>query len=128
MAAKRKILVVEDEIGTLSLLADSLKKFNFSIETSMDGRDAIRKVNDFIPDVVLLDIMLPELDGLEVLRWIKKNKPEISVVLATARQEIGDIKEGYNLEADYYITKPYTVNEILKGINVMLSLKERSAD
>jgi DNA-binding response OmpR family regulator len=78
--------------------------------------------------VVLLDIMLPELDGLEVLRWIKKNKPEISVVLATARQEIGDIKEGYNLEADYYITKPYTVNEILKGINVMLSLKERSAD
>ncbi len=122
----KKILVVEDEKDTLLLIAEGLRRFDFKVETSADGKDAIQKVKDFSPDVVILDIMLPELDGLEVLKWIKKNKPEIFVMLATGKKEIDDIKKGYSLEADYYVTKPYTIDEILKGINVILSFKETS--
>ncbi|MDD4182427.1 MAG: response regulator [Candidatus Omnitrophica bacterium] len=126
MIKGRKILVVEDEKETLVLLADGLRRFDFTVETSTDGKDAIEKVKNFMPDVVVLDIMLPELDGLEVLRWIKKNKPAIFVMLATGKKEIDDIKKGYSLEADYYVTKPYTIDEVLKGINVILSFKETS--
>jgi len=126
MIKGRKILVVEDEKETLVLLADGLRRLDFTVETSADGKDAIEKVKNFMPDVVVLDIMLPELDGLEVLRWIKKNKPNIFVMLATGKKEIDDIKKGYSLEADYYVTKPYTIDEILKGINVILSFKETS--
>ncbi|MFA5008137.1 MAG: response regulator [Candidatus Omnitrophota bacterium] len=126
MLRGKKILVVEDEKDTLFLLADNLRRFDFTVETSVDGKDAIQKVKDFMPDVVVLDIMLPELDGLEVLKWIKKNKPAVFVMLATGKKEIEDIKKGYSLEADYYVTKPYTIDEILKGINVILSFKESS--
>jgi len=126
MIRGRKILVVEDEQETLLFLADGLRRLDFTVETSIDGKDAIQKVQDFMPDLVVLDIMLPELDGLEVLRWIKKNKPDIFVMLATGKKEIDDIKKGYSLEADYYVTKPYTIDEILKGINVILSFKETS--
>jgi len=126
MPGGKKILVVEDEKDTLTLLAEGLRRLNFTVETSVDGKDAIRKVQDFMPDVVVLDIILPEMDGLEVLKWIKKNKPDIFVMLATGKKEIEDIKKGYSLEADYYVTKPYTIDEILKGINVILSFKETS--
>ena len=120
----KKILIVEDEKEVLVFLADSLKRLNFTVETSVDGRDAIKKIDAFNPDLVLLDIMLPEIDGLEVLKWTKKNKPDIFVMLATAKKEIEDMKTGYSLDADYYITKPYTLEEILKGINIMFSFKE----
>ena len=126
MIGAKKILVVEDEKDTLVLLADGLRRFNFIVETSIDGKDAIQKVQDFVPDVVVLDVIIPELDGLEVLKWIKKNKPHVFVMLATGKKEIEDIKKGYCLEADYYVTKPYTIDEILKGINVILSFKETS--
>lgn len=126
MPINKKILIVEDEKETLGLLAESLRRKDFTVETSFDGKDAIQKVQDFMPDVVVLDIMLPELDGLEVLKWIKKNKPDVFVMLATGKKEIDDIKKGYALEADYYVTKPYTIDEILKGINVVLSFKETS--
>jgi len=124
MIKTNKILVVEDEKDTLALLAEGLRRSNFIVETSIDGNDAIKKVQDFMPDVVVLDVIIPELDGLEVLKWIKKNKPDIFVMLATGKKEIEDIKKGYCLEADYYVTKPYTIDEILKGINVILSFKE----
>ncbi|MDD4954463.1 MAG: response regulator [Candidatus Omnitrophica bacterium] len=126
MIRGRKILIVEDEKETLTFLADGLRRLEFTVETSEDGKDAIQKVQDFMPDVVVLDIMLPQLDGLEVLRWIKKNKPDVFVMLATGKKEIDDIKKGYSMEADYYVTKPYTIDEILKGINVILSFKETS--
>ncbi len=120
----KKILIVEDEEEVLMLLADSLKRLNFTIETSANGKDAIKKIDTFAPDLILLDIMLPEMNGLEVLKWVKKNKPDIFVMLATAKKEIEDLQSGYALEADYYVTKPYTIEEILKGINIMFSFRE----
>ncbi|MDP2923381.1 MAG: response regulator [Candidatus Omnitrophota bacterium] len=124
----KKILIVEDEKDILSFLQDNLTRSNFHIEVAVDGKEAIEKMKTFIPDLVLLDIILPELDGLEVLKWIKKNKPKTFVILATAKKEIADIKKGYALEADYYITKPYTLEEVVKGINVMQALKEEEVN
>ncbi len=126
MSKPQKILVVEDERDTLTLLADSLKRFNFTVETSADGKDAIQKIQDFMPDLVVLDVVIPEIDGLEVLKWIKQNQPHIFVMLATGKQEIHDMKQGYSMEADYYVTKPYTIEEIIKGINIASSFDEAS--
>lgn len=119
----KKILVVEDEKDVSALVADNLRRFEFNVETSADGKDAISKIKDFMPDLVILDIILPEIDGLEVLKWIKKNKPDTSVILATGKKEVDDMKKGYSFEADYYITKPYTMDEVLKGINIIFSFK-----
>jgi two-component system alkaline phosphatase synthesis response regulator PhoP len=120
----KKILIVEDEKEVLSFLKDNLTRSNFHVEAAADGKDAIEKVKTFMPHLVLLDVVLPELDGLEVLKWIKKNNPEIFVILATAKKEVEDIRKGYALEADYYITKPYSLEEILKGINIMEALRQ----
>lgn len=124
----KRILIVEDEKDILAFLHQGLSRSDFNIETAMDGKNAIEKVKTFMPDLVLLDIILPELDGLEVLRWIKTNKPEVFVILATAKKEIEDMKRGYSLEADYYITKPYTMEEIFKGINVLKAMKEEEVN
>jgi DNA-binding response OmpR family regulator len=124
----KRILIVEDEKEILVFLRENLIRSNFHIETAIDGKDAIEKVKTFIPDLVLLDIMLPGLNGLEVLKWIKKNKPEVFVILATAKKEVEDIKKGYSLEADYYITKPYDMEEIFKGINVLRAMKEEEVN
>ncbi|MEI8349484.1 MAG: response regulator [Candidatus Omnitrophota bacterium] len=119
----KKILIVEDEQETSAFLKNKLNQLNFHTETSGDGGDAINKMKTFMPDLVLLDIMLPVIDGIEVLKWIKTNQPQVLVIMTTAKKEVSDLKTGYSLEADYYITKPYTFEEIIKGINVLMSLK-----
>jgi len=124
----KKILIVEDEQEVLALLKTKLNQRNFQVETSVDGNDAIDKIKIFHPDLVLLDIMLPGIDGIEVLKWIKKNQPQILVIMTTAKKEVSDLKTGYALEADYYITKPYTFDEIISGINILTTLKEGEAN
>ncbi|MDD5584575.1 MAG: response regulator [Candidatus Omnitrophica bacterium] len=118
----KKILIVEDEKDIAELLEAGLKRSGFEIITSPDGRDAIEKVKEGGPSLVILDIQLPYVSGLEVLQWIKINHPAILVIMATAKKEVDDIKNGYALKADYYVTKPYEVAEILKGIHVLFSL------
>ena len=68
----KKILVVEDEKEILNLIKGGLVRLNFNVETAADGKEAIEKVKSFLPDLVVLDIMLPKLDGLSVLEWIKE--------------------------------------------------------
>ncbi|UCC95061.1 MAG: response regulator [Candidatus Omnitrophota bacterium] len=120
----KKILIVEDEKETLDFLKDNLEREGFFIETAQDGRTALKKVGEFKPNLVILDIMLPELDGREVLAQIKENFPSIIVVLATAKKELEDIKEGYAKKADCYITKPYKLEEIRKVIEIFFSFEK----
>ena len=117
-----RILVVEDEIEILDLLEKGLKRHNFEIEVSRDGRDAIEKVESFSPDIVILDIMIPELDGVSVLKWVKEHYPHVKVIMATAKDEIEDIKNGFQSKADYYITKPYVFDEIIKSVQILQEL------
>ena len=118
----KKILIVEDEKDIAELLEAGLKRSGFEIITSVDGKDAMEKIKEHKPALVVLDVVLPYVSGWEVLRWIKTNYPATLVIMATAKKEVEDIKSGHALKADYYVTKPYEVNEILKGIHVLFSL------
>lgn len=119
----KKILIVEDETEVAAFLKGHLEENGFEIDVAADGRSAIEKIGSFLPLIVILDIILPEIDGLEVLKWIKRNRPDTAVILATAKKELADLKKGYALEADYYLTKPYSLEEVIRAINIMISLK-----
>ncbi|UCD15148.1 MAG: response regulator [Candidatus Omnitrophota bacterium] len=120
----KKILIVEDEKETAYFLKDRLEKNEFKVGIALDGVSALKGIKEFEPDIIILDIVLPQLDGLEVLKWVRQNKPKISVIVTTIKKDLEDFKKGYSLEADYYITKPYSLEEVLKGVNIMVSLKE----
>ncbi len=120
----KRILIVEDDQRLLDFLSQSLRKRGFEILVAPDGLEAIDRLKEFKPDLVILDILLPKLDGLEVLKWIKGNNLDVLVILASAKDQLEDLRKGYSLRADYYITKPYNLEEVLKGINLLFSLKK----
>lgn len=121
----KKVLIVDDEKDIVELLEMGLRRHGFAVTVAYDGEEALVRVKEGKPDFVVLDIMLPKLSGLEVLRQIKTDTPEIYIVLATAKSEVDDIKDGYSFKADYYVTKPYAVDEIVKGIQILSSLGDQ---
>ena len=118
-----KILVVDDEIETCNLLSEFLgrKKYDVSIATS--GQEAISKIESNKPDVVLLDIRMPGMDGMEVLRRIKQIHKDIDVIMITAvnEEEVG--KKAIGLGASDYITKPIRLNYLETAVLVKLFMK-----
>ena len=105
--AKEKILVVDDEEHILELLKFNLMNSGYSVETSNNGVDGLKLANENKPDLILLDLMLPGMDGLEVCKEIKRNKEtaNISIIMLTAKGEELDKILGLELGADDYITK-----------------------
>lgn len=118
---KGKILVVEDEESLLMLERILLSSKGYSVTGVMDGKSAIEEIAANRPDLVILDIMLPEMDGFEVCRQIKDN-PEtnaIPVVMLTAKKSNQDVTRGMQVGADAYITKPFKsakVIEVIEGL------------
>lgn len=106
-----KILIVEDNEGIVSFLKTELELEDFSVCMAGDGRVALEAFACEKPDLVLLDIMLPELSGLEVLRRIRKQDEDTPVLLLTARDGTDDKVAGLNLGSDDYITKPFKIEE-----------------
>ena len=110
-----KILIVEDETDIVELLAYNLHQVGFETTTASNGEDALRHVNIHPPDLILLDLLLPGVDGLEVCRMLKDN-PEtahIPVIMLTAKGERTDRIVGLELGADDYITKPFSPREVV---------------
>lgn len=114
-----KILVVEDDAGIIQFLEPELKHEGFDVCTAMDGRAALSAFETENPDLILLDIMLPEMNGIEVLRRIRKTS-QVPVLLVTARNETLDKVNGLNLGADDYISKPFEIEELFARINAVL--------
>ncbi len=114
-----KILIVEDDAGISDFVIPELEHEGFSTCLAVSGREALEKFEIEKPDLVLLDIMLPELNGLEVLRRIRVNST-VPVILETARGETIDKINGLNLGADDYIPKPFEIEELLARINALL--------
>ncbi|MFZ3208080.1 MAG: response regulator [Geobacteraceae bacterium] len=118
---KRRILVVEDEESLLKLESILISSKGYSVTGVMDGRSALEEIAANKHDLVLLDIMLPEIDGFEVCRQIKAG-PEtrhIPVVMLTAKKSAEDVKRGMQVGADAYITKPFRsakVMEVIAGL------------
>jgi len=113
-----KILIVEDDAGISDFIIPELEHEGYTTCLAVTGREALDKFKNENPDLILLDIMLPELNGLEVLRRIRAEST-VPVILETARGETIDKINGLNLGADDYIPKPFEIEELLARINAL---------
>ena len=114
-----RILVVDDETAVTDLLAYNLRKAGYETLLAADGREALRLARQSNPDLILLDLMLPEVDGLDVCRELRKTS-EVPVIMLTARGEEIDRVVGLELGADDYICKPFSMRELLARIKAVL--------
>lgn len=118
--SKPSILIVEDEQKLSRVLQLELEYENYATEIANNGEDALRVIKEKDWDLVLLDIMLPGLSGMEVLRKIRRSGKNTPIILLTARDEVHDKVSGLDLGADDYITKPFQTEELLARIRVLL--------
>jgi DNA-binding response OmpR family regulator len=118
-----KILVVEDEESLLKLESILLSSKGYSVTGVMDGKAALEEIKKNRPDLVLLDVMLPEMDGFEVCRRIKEEAETagIPVVMLTAKKSNQDIERGREVGADAYITKPFKSTRVIEVIQGLIS-------
>ena len=116
---KRKILVVDDTRNVLTLLSDFLDSQNFEVLTALDGREALDVVQASNPDMILLDIMMPNMDGYQFISHLRRNS-SIPVIMITAKQQEADVVRGFELGADDYITKPFRMRELLMRMRAVL--------
>ncbi len=114
-----KILVVEDELSLRESLAYSLKKEGYAVETVGDGRSAVEAARRIKPDLLVLDVMLPELDGFEVARILRKEMTT-AILMLTARDAEIDRVVGLEVGADDYLTKPFSMRELLARVKAQL--------
>ena len=113
---KKRILVVEDEYSINDVLTFALRKEGYEVRSAFNGKEALELVENFKPDLVLLDLMLPDMDGFDICKEISKNT---YVMMLTARGEIFDKIVGLELGADDYIVKPFEIKEVLVRIKVI---------
>lgn len=125
MNDKQRILVVEDEEDILALVQFNLTRQGYAVETAVCGEEALDKVMRFDPQLVVLDLMLPGIDGLEICRRLREEEAtsELPVVMLTACGEEDDIIRGFELGADDYVTKPFSIKILLARIESVLRRK-----
>jgi CheY-like chemotaxis protein len=117
-----KVLIVDDSGDNVEMVSLLLKKRGFDVSSAPDGPKALEALESARPDVILLDVMMPSMSGMEVLDRIRANPQHanIPVILVTAKTGDEDVLEGYKFGADYYITKPFTARQLLYGIGLVL--------
>jgi two-component system OmpR family response regulator len=115
-----KLLVVDDEPDIVELLSASLKYHGYEVATAASGRQAMEEARRFRPDMILLDVMMPELDGFDVLRRLRGEGTRTPVLFLTARDATEDKIKGLTLGGDDYVTKPFSLSEILARIQAVL--------
>lgn len=117
----KRVLIVEDDKAIARLLRDNLQYEGFAVEWSETGRDALQKVKQCAPDLVLLDLMLPQgVDGLDICRTLTQGRDHVPVIILTARGQKEDRVRGLTLGADDYVVKPFALDELLARVNAVL--------
>jgi DNA-binding response OmpR family regulator len=125
--AERRVLVVDDEPTIAASVAARLRAEGFLVEVAHDGPSAMARVAQVEPDLVVLDVMLPGFDGLEVCRRIQARRP-IPVLMLTARDAETDVLVGLGVGADDYLTKPFSIRELAARVHALLRRVERAAE
>jgi two-component system OmpR family response regulator len=115
-----RVLVVDDEPSLAELMSSVLRYEGWDIRTAADGSSAVRTARDFQPDAIVLDIMLPDFDGLEVLRRVRTTQPHVCVLFLTARDSVQDRINGITAGGDDYVTKPFSLEEVLARLRGLL--------
>lgn len=120
--AKGKILVVDDEVYIVHILDFSLRMEGYEVVTALDGEQALERIESERPDLIVLDIMMPKLDGYEACRRLRANPDtrDIPIILLSAKGRNVDQKMGIDAGADEYITKPFSPRKLVEKINGML--------
>jgi two-component system phosphate regulon response regulator PhoB len=126
----KKILVVEDEQDILDLIVFNLERDGFQVISAQTGEDALTAAREHRPDLVLLDLMLPGINGLDVCRHLRndENGRNLPIIMLTARDEEVDIVTGLEVGADDYVTKPFSPKVLIARVRAMLRRREKSAD
>ena len=128
--SQAKIMIVEDEEDVLELVRYNLEKNGYLTESALNGRKALEKIRSKMPDLILLDLMLPEVDGLEVCRSIKRDTKtaHIPVIMLTAKGTEADIVAGLEMGADDYITKPFSPRVLMARVKAVLRRRDNGND
>ncbi|MGG4265608.1 response regulator transcription factor [Peribacillus simplex] len=116
----KKILVVDDEQSIVTLLQYNLEQAGYSVVTALDGKQGLQAAVDIRPDLVVLDLMLPKMDGLEVCKQLRQQKINIPILMLTAKDDEFDKVLGLELGADDYLTKPFSPREVVARIKAIL--------
>ena len=119
-ATKTRILVVDDEPNITDLVGTALRYEGFDVEVAATGRSALAKGQTFRPELMVLDVMLPDLDGFDVVRRLRNERLPVSVVFLTARDGTEDKVNGLTLGGDDYVTKPFSIEELVARIRAVL--------
>jgi DNA-binding response OmpR family regulator len=125
-AGPRTILVVEDETSIAEAVATRLRSEGFVVHLAADGPTGVNACHELAPDLVVLDLMLPGLDGLDVCREIQSRRP-VPVLMLTARDSETDLLQGLSTGADDYLTKPFSARELVARVHALLRTVERAA-
>jgi DNA-binding response OmpR family regulator len=125
---QRRILLVEDEDTLVTGLVYALEREGYAVEVERDGAAALARLRTSAPDLVLLDVMLPKKNGLEVLAALRREGRHVPVILLTAKGTEGDKLKGFDLGADDYVTKPFSLAELLARVRVRLRERAGALD
>ena len=119
----RKILIVDDEPNIVMSLEYAFKKKDFEVFIARDGTEAIEIAGVQVPNVILLDIMMPKMDGYETLKQIRNNTDldGTKVVFLSAKSKVADVEKGLQLGADSYVTKPFSIKKVITEIEKMIA-------
>lgn len=117
-----KVLIVDDEPSILLSLDFLMKKEGYEVFVARNGTEALESITENAPQLVLLDIMMPDVDGYEICSQIKQNpeKKDTKVIFMSAKSREVDIQKGYDLGADYYITKPFSNKQLIAKVKELL--------
>ncbi|MGN0993219.1 MAG: response regulator transcription factor [Bacilli bacterium] len=117
-----RILVIEDEYNLADAICTRIKKEKYTVDMALDGEEGLDNALSDIYDLIVLDIMLPKVDGIEILRQIKANKIKSKVIMLTAKSELEDKLLGFDNGANDYVTKPFHIEELIARINAQLRI------
>lgn len=119
----KKILIVDDEKTISDIIKFNLTKEGYEVDTAYDGEEAVKKVDEFNPDLMILDLMLPKKDGLEVAREVRQSH-DLSIIMVTAKAAEIDKVLGLEMGADDYVTKPFSNRELVARVKANLRRRE----
>jgi two-component system phosphate regulon response regulator PhoB len=127
--SKQTILIIEDERALVEVLTYNLRKEGFEVLSATDGQDGLRRAQTALPDLIVLDLMLPVIEGLEVCRVLKSGTRtrDIPLIMLTARSEEVDEIVGFQMGADDYVTKPFKIKPLIQRIKALLRRKKSPA-
>lgn len=114
----QRILAVDDDKNILRLVQANLERQGYQVVTAVDGKDALQKVDEERPDLIVLDVVMPQMDGFEVLQTLRRNPAtrDIPVIMLTGRAEEADVFRGWQSGADMYLTKPFNPLELISFV------------